>query len=94
MATTITGVLMTSDQTRQWAVAAGVITPGSGYWHISWLPGDGVSREQAITAMTLAEVVATCDVSPEGRWWPFVEGWAAELHLAPQQAVDLLTAVA
>lgn len=90
MTTTITDVLMTSDQTRQWAVAAGVITPGSGYWHVSWLPGDGVSREQAITAMTLAEVVATQDVSTDP-WLLLVEGWADELGLTAQRAVGLLT---
>lgn len=91
MATTITDALMTSDQTTHTARWS----PGApGVWIVSWLPVRRLlTRDQAITAMTLAEVVATRDLSPEGRWWPFVEGWAAELHLAPQQAVDLLTSV-
>lgn len=90
MSTTITDVLMTSDQTRHRAVRVGQEPDG---WVVSWIPDRGLTRDQAITAMTLAEVVATEDLSPEGRWWLFVKGWAAELHLAPQQAVDLLTSV-
>jgi hypothetical protein len=89
MATTITDVLMTSDQTRHYAVAAGVITTGLEYWHVSWLP-DGVSRDEAITALMLAEVVAMHGQSPEGRLGQLVEQWADELGLTARQAVELL----
>lgn len=92
MATTITDVLMTSDQTRHYAVAAGVVTAGLEYWHVSWLP-DGVSRDEAITALMLAEVVAMHGVSPEGRLHQLVEQWAGELGLTAQQAVDRLASV-
>lgn len=92
MATTITDVLMTSDQTRHYAVAAGVITAGLEYWRVSWLP-DGVSRDEAITALMLAEVVAMHGQSPEGRLGQLVEQWAGELGLTARQAVDMLAGV-
>jgi hypothetical protein len=92
VSTTITDVLMTSDQTRHYAVAAGVITAGLEYWHVSWLP-DGVSRDEAVTALMLAEVVAMHGVSPEGRVGQLVEQWAGELGLTAPRAVELLTSV-
>lgn len=94
MATTITDVLMTSDQTphtAQWSQHAAA--DGKGAWVVSWLPQRLLTRDQAITAMTLAEVVATQDVST-GPWLLHVEGWAGELGLTAQQAVALLTAAA
>jgi hypothetical protein len=57
---------------------------------VSWLPDRGLTRDQAITAMTLAEVIATRDVSVDP-WRLHVEGWAAELYLTADRAVDLLT---
>lgn len=93
MATRITDVLMTSDQTphsAQWSQHAAA--DGQGAWVVSWLPLRLLTRDQAITAMTLAEVATTGDLSPTGQWWLFVEGWADELGLTAQRAVELLAA--
>ena len=57
---------------------AGKIT-GSG-WEVSWLPGQLVTRNQAITAMVLASAV-TGGAQPGDDRWPFVEDWAAELGM-------------
>lgn len=95
MSTTITDALMTSDQTphtARWSQRAAA--DGQGAWVVTWLPGRRLlTRDQAITAMTLAEVVATRDVSTDP-WRLHVEGWAAELWITPKQAVELLTVVA
>jgi hypothetical protein len=95
MSITITGTLMTSDQTRHTAAwSQHAAADGQGAWVVSWLPGRRLlTRDQAITAMTLAEVVATQDVATDP-WRLHVEGWAAELGLTAQQAVGLLTVVA
>lgn len=59
---------MTSDQTKhtaQWSQHAAA--DGEGAWVVSWLPGRRLlTRDQAITAMTLAEMVAAED-SPADR---------------------------
>lgn len=94
MATTITDVLMTSDQTRhtaRWEPDG--LGHHQGAWVVSWLPQQCFRQDQAVTAMTLAEVVATQDASADP-WLLHVEGWASELGLTARQAVDLLTAVA
>jgi hypothetical protein len=91
MTTTITYSAMSSDQTRHTAHWA---TDPLGGWVVSWLPGRRMGRVLAITAMTLAEVAATRDLSSEHDLWPHVEGWAAELGLTAQQAVDRLAEVA
>lgn len=59
-------------------------------WRVSWLPGRLLDRNTAITAMTLAEVVATDDVNPGHRLWLHIEGWSAELGLT---APDALTRI-
>ena len=50
-----------------------------------------MDRNAAITAMTLAEVVATDEVNPGHRLWLHIEGWSAELGLT---APDALTWIA
>lgn len=87
MAIQITAERMTSDQTPQFAVPAPEAVTEYGAWIASWLPGRRITRGQAITAMTIAEVVATQDVSPEGYWWPFLLVWAAELQLTGPDAL-------
>jgi hypothetical protein len=86
----ITDTEMTSDLTPHTARfdpdAAAV---GSGAWIVSWLPQRLLTRNQAITAMTLAEAVAAHPASPGSQWWPFIQGWAAELGVATQRAIDL-----
>jgi hypothetical protein len=57
-------------------------------WQVSWLSGRTLTRNQAITAMTLGEVAAR-DPHPGDRIWRFAEGWAAELDLPAAEAVRL-----
>ncbi|MEV6971079.1 hypothetical protein AB0M47_38860 [Hamadaea sp. NPDC051192] len=49
-------------------------------WVVSWLPDRMLSRDEAITAMTVAECIAE-GVAPGDRLWPHVVGWLAELSL-------------
>lgn len=65
-----------------------------GRWVVSWMDGVGgptVSRNQAITAVTLAEHIGT---HPRGECtqlcphWVFVESWSAELGLTAAEVVD------
>lgn len=91
MTTTITDELMISDQTRHtalWTPGAG--TYGEGAWIVSWLPDRPLTHDQAVTAMTLADEVATHAVVAQRH----VAVWARELGLTAQQAADLLAAVA
>jgi hypothetical protein len=89
MATKITDTEMTSDQTRHraWVVAyCG--------WVVSWLPGRFLTYDGAITAMTIAEVVAGIDFTPEFNrspvglaMWDQIDSWASELGISGPQAV-------
>lgn len=91
MTTTTTDTLMTSNatpHTARWRPDAAA--DGQGAWVVSWLPLRLLTRDQAVTAMTLAEVVATEDVSADP-WRLHVQGWAAALWLTEQQAVESLT---
>jgi len=75
---------ISSDRTRHTARMA----PGHEHaWHVSWLPGRLMDRNSAITAMTLAEVVAADDVHDGHRLWPHIKGWAAELGLTAPDAL-------
>jgi hypothetical protein len=83
---------MTSDQTRHTAVVVpgAVIEGGPTAWSVSWLPGRLLLRNQAITAMTIAEMVVErahilADASSK-LWW-HMDGWAAELGLTGAFAV-------
>ncbi|MGH3876045.1 MAG: hypothetical protein ACRDSK_03310 [Actinophytocola sp.] len=58
-----------------------------GRWRVSWLPGRTVSRNQATTALVLAEFVTAGATRPAHRHWPHVQGWAAELDLTGAEAV-------
>jgi hypothetical protein len=92
MATKITDTEMSSDQTRHTAsvVPGAVIEGGPTAWSVSWLPGRLLLRNQAITAMTLAEVISTRadDLADNAsRLWLHVDGWAAELGLTGPHAV-------
>lgn len=86
MSTKITDTEMTSDQTRHTAavVPGAIIEGGPTAWGVSWLPGRLLLRDQAITAMTLAEVISTRadDLADNAsRLWLHVDGWAAELGI-------------
>jgi hypothetical protein len=85
MTLTINDTTMTSDQTLHTARQA----PGGPYlWEVSWLPGQTMDRNTAITAMILADHAAT-DPRPGHRIWPHLQGWAAELGLTAPDAMAL-----
>lgn len=82
---------MTSDLTRHTAELVKLPSPLTGYsWQVTWLPGQHLNRNQAITAMTIAEVARTHadDLADNGsRWWLHIDGWAAELGITGPHAV-------
>lgn len=48
---------------------------------MTWLPGRVLTRNQAITAMVLAETVAGGIGDHTDKRWLFIEGWADELGI-------------
>jgi hypothetical protein len=63
---------------------------GGGDWTVSWLPGRPLTRNQAITAMTIAEAVKTHTddlADNQSKLWGHIDGWAAELDLSGPHAV-------
>jgi hypothetical protein len=78
---------MTSDVTPHTATAWPV--PGEPtLWSVTWLPGRALTRNQAVSAMMLAETVSR-GIEPGTRMWIFVNGWAAELGLTGEEAATL-----
>lgn len=85
----ITSQRMTSSETSHHAERSpDRAANGHGAWIVSWLPLRALTRDQAITAMTLAETVNS-DHDQLHRMWPHVDGWAAELQLKPEDAQRL-----
>jgi hypothetical protein len=78
MALTLLDDTMTSDRSTHTAR----LTPGEEHmWEVSWLPGRQLSRDDAITAMVLADAAGPGEMHA-GHWlWGHVEGWAAELGM-------------
>jgi hypothetical protein len=58
-------------------------------WEVSWLPGQVLDRNSAITAMILADVAAERDLHDRHRLWPQIQSWASELGLTAPDAVSL-----
>jgi hypothetical protein len=83
MTLTITDSSMTSDQTAHTARHA----PGRGGWEVSWLPGQTLDRNAAITAMTLADTAAKPGLRESHRLWPYIQSWAQELGLTAPDAI-------
>jgi hypothetical protein len=83
MTLTIGDTTMTSDQSDCTARCA----PSRNGWQVSWLPGQALDRDTAITAMTLAEAAAGTGLHEGHRLWPHIQGWAAELGLTGPEAV-------
>ena len=81
----ITDEAMTSDTTPHSARAE-----GDG-WTVTWLPGRTLTRNQAITAMVLAERVSHGARDQGHKDWPFIEGWAEELGLSGADAVGKIS---
>ena len=67
-----------------------LLKPSEG-WAVSWLPGRTLTRNQAITAMTLAERVTQGATGPDHKDWPFIQRWAEELDLSATTAVNKIT---
>ena len=83
MTLTINDTTMTSDQSAHTARH----TPDRNGWEVSWLPGQMLDRNSAITAMVLADTPAEPGLHQGHRLWPFVQGWAAELGLTAPAAI-------
>jgi hypothetical protein len=83
MTLTINDTTMTSDQTAHTARHS----PERNGWDVSWLPGQTLDRNTAITAMTLADTTAERDIHEGHRLWPHIQGWAEELGLTAPDAI-------
>lgn len=83
MTLTINDTAMTSDQTAHTARRA----PDRNGWEVSWLPGQTLDRNSAITAMVLADTTAEPDLHEGHRLWPHIQSWAAELGLTAPDAI-------
>ncbi len=83
MTLTINDTSMTSDYTAHTAQE----TPGRDGWEVSWLPGQILDRNTAITAMTLADTAAEHDPHDKHPLWPAIESWAEELGLTAPEAL-------
>ena len=81
----ITDETMISDTTPRSARAE-----GDG-WSVTWLAGRVLTRNQAITAMVLAETVAGGVGDRIGKRWLFIEGWANELGITGADAVSKIS---
>jgi hypothetical protein len=88
MSLTINDTTMTSDQTPHTARLA----PGRpSRWDVSWLPGQTLDRNTAITAMTLADTAGDHDLHPGHRLWPHIQSWAEELGLTGPDAITRIS---
>jgi len=83
MTLTITDTAMTSDRSHCTARYA----PDRNGWEVSWLPGQLLDRNTAITAMTLADTAAEHDLHDRHPLLPHVESWAEELGLTAPEAI-------
>ena len=83
MTLTINDTTMTSDQSAHTARH----TPDRNGWEVSWLPGQTLDRNTAITAMTLADTAAEQDLHEGHRLWPHIQSWAEELGLTAPAAI-------
>jgi hypothetical protein len=88
MTLTINDTTMTSDQTARTARQAPGFQPS---WEVSWLPGQILDRNTAITAMIPADTTAQADLREGHRLWPHIKGWAAELGLTAPDAITRIT---
>jgi hypothetical protein len=80
---TINDTTMTSDQTAHTARQ----TPDRNGWEVSWLPGQTLDHNSAITAMVLADTTAEPGLHEGHRLWPHIQSWAAELGLTAPDAI-------
>jgi len=83
MTLTITDTIMTSDQSAHTARHA----PERNGWDVSWLPGQTLDRNTAITAMILADTTTEPGLREGHRLWPHIQSWAQELGLTAPDAI-------
>ena len=83
MTLTISDTAMTSDRSHCTARHS----PDRNGWEVSWLPGQILDRNAAITAMTLADTAAEHDLHDSHPLLPHVESWAEELGLIAPEAI-------
>jgi hypothetical protein len=83
MTLTINDTTMTSDQTDCTARHA----PGRNGLEVSWLLGQTLDRNTAITAMVLADTAAEPNLHEGHRLWPHIQGWAEEVGLTASEAI-------
>lgn len=81
----ITGTEMASEQTAETAILV------DGGWSVSWLPGRVLTRNQAITALTVAEEMTFYAADREPYQYEFIRDHAAELGLTAGEAIDMLS---
>lgn len=95
MSLTINADGITGEATRHTATPLHSNHPEGSPWRVSWLPGRGysLSRQEAITAMWLAETAADQELH-SGNWPPEIDTWAVELGLSGPDAVARATAPA
>jgi hypothetical protein len=79
----ITDTTMASDQSAHTAQHA----PERNGWDVSWLPGQTLDRNTAITAMTLADTTTEPGLREGHRLWPHIQSWAQELGLTAPDAI-------
>ena len=80
--------MMTGDHTGHTARSV----PGRQHeWEVSWLPGQILDRNTAITAMLLADIASRGDLHEGHRLWPHIQGWAEELGLTAPDAIARAT---
>ncbi len=87
MTLTIRDTTMTSDQTAHTAHTARQVPSPQRGWEVTWLPGQILDRNTAITAMTLADLASEPDLDERHRLWPAVQSWSAELGLSGTDAI-------
>jgi len=83
MTLTIDDTTMTSDKSAHTARRS----PDRNGWEVSWLPGQILDRNSAVTAMTLADTSAERDLHKGHRLWPHIQNWAGELGLTAPEAI-------
>ena len=87
MTLTLNDSSMTSDRTAHTAGHA----PGRNGWEVSWLPGQTLDRNTAITAMVLADTTAEPGLREGHRLWPHIQSWAQELGLTAPDAITRIS---
>jgi hypothetical protein len=83
MALTVNDTTMTSDQSPHVARHS----PDWNGWKVSWLPGQILDRNTAVTAMTLADTAADRYLHEKHQLWPHIQSWAGELGLTAPEAI-------